>query len=162
MMIPGQMISPAPPGYPGAAAVPPGYPGAVPPVPMARPGLAVKQAPPPSTVRGQSSDDVEPRPIHLQLPPPEQLGIRLSPRPAGQADEPVLDWVAIHQRLDRLGVSCFQIDRSTPGTCRVTCLMPTGRPGQQRRIEARAATVGEAVLLVISSAEQPAPPSPGR
>lgn len=114
---------------------------------------ALQQAKPRPIVRAQAADEPPPAPqapvpsrVILTLPPPEQLGITSS----AAADT---DWTATHRKLEQLGVTCFQLDRQSGG-CRVTCLMPTGQPGRNRRIEVQAATVAEAVRLLLEQTEQ--------
>jgi hypothetical protein len=79
------------------------------------------------------------------MPPPEQLGI---------AAPGAIDWAAVHQRLDRLGVTCFQMDRPVSGGCHIVCLVPSRQPGQHRRVEAQAATQAEAIRVVLDRAEE--------
>lgn len=107
---------------------------------------------PAPTVRAQEPEESPPptRPAPLVLPSPEQLGIAAAP-PAVRS-EGDLDWTAVHQRLDRLGVRCFQLDKTANG-CRVTCLLPSSRPGYQRRIEVQATTPVEAVRLLLARIE---------
>src|SRR5262245_26241186 len=73
--------------------------------------------PSPRTWRGQDADD--PR---LQLPSPEQLGLHHSAPTAAKT----VDWTAVHQRLDRLGATCFHMEKLERGS-RVTCVLPTSK-----------------------------------
>jgi hypothetical protein len=85
------------------------------------------------------------------MPTPEQLGIK--PPPAPLLESPV-DWSGVHRRLDQLGVACFQVEKPAAGGYRVICLVPTGQPGQHRRVEGHSATRAEAVRLVLAKVEE--------
>lgn len=98
----------------------------------------------PRTWRGQDAEDTR-----LQLPAPEQLGLN---RPAAPI-APHLDWTAVHQRLDRLGATCFHLEKLARGA-RVTCLLPTAKADCSHRIEAVADSEAEAVSLAVAQAEQ--------
>ena len=84
------------------------------------------------------------------MPTPEQLGVA----PALARAEVDFDWTAAQRRLDRLGAVCFHMDKLESGNCRFTCILPTRQPGLTHRVEAEAATAGEAVGLVLGQAEQ--------
>jgi hypothetical protein len=101
--------------------------------------------PAPRTYRGQESEDVR-----LQLPSPEQLGLN---RPAASAAPAAVDWATVHQRLDRLGATCFHMEKLTRGA-RVTCVLPTAKADYSHRIEAVADSEAEAVALAVTQAEQ--------
>ncbi len=108
---------------------------------------------PPTIVRGARPDDPpaserrpEPRP-KLDLPPPEQLGIRTA------AAAPETDWNAIHRRLRELGSTAFQSRQTADGVL-ITFLLPTSEAGRQQRIEAQAATEAEAIRLALARADE--------
>src|SRR5262245_10614748 len=111
---------------------------------------AVASLPPPRAIRGQAPDEpAETRPAALVLPAPEQLGIAMVKTP-----ESAIDWTAVHRRLDQMGATCFQLERSVSGGCKVMCLLPTGQANHSRRLEAQANTQAEAVRLVLDQAEE--------
>lgn len=89
------------------------------------------------------------RPTVLAMPSPEQLGVCTPPSGNGGAD-----WAMVHQRLERLGATCFLQEKLPAGGSRVTCLVPTAQPGRSRRVEATAGTVAEAARLVLDEAER--------
>jgi hypothetical protein len=139
-------------GPPMMPAMPvPRFPAIAPPRFPAAPAPA--NSAPARTIRGQSPDEPPPprdiRPTVLTLPSPEQLGISIS------SSETAIDWTAVHRQLDRLGISCFQLERLANGW-HVICLVPTAQPGRQQRIEAEAVTKAEAVRLVLNRAEESA------
>jgi hypothetical protein len=111
-------------------------------------------------VRAQNDDDgrptprpvaIEQRPTPLQLPSPEQLGVSADSTPAANAARPTAaNWAALHQRLEQVGATCFHKERLASGLCRVTCLIPTGQPDRQRRIEVQAASEMEALDLTMA------------
>ena|SRR5438132_3478146 len=86
----------------------------------------------------------------IVLPTPEQLGVGLAKGSERQA----IDWANVHDRLDRLGASCFHQQKVPEGGYRVTCLLPTARSERTHRIEAQAATEAAAVQAVLAQAEQ--------
>jgi hypothetical protein len=142
-----------PPGTPAPPRFPTGN------QPLAGTGQARPQAAPPSRpvvapppiVRLQSEDETAPSPAPvspLALPSPEQLGIV-----GNTAPEPTVDWTAVHRRLDTLGATCFHMEKTATGGCKVTCLIPAGQPGQQQHLEAQAASKAAAVQLVLERAE---------
>lgn len=85
----------------------------------------------------------------LALPSPEQLGIV-----GNAAPEATVDWTAVHRRLDTLGATCFHMEKTATGGCKVTCLIPAAQPGRQQHLEALAASKAEAVRLVLEKAEE--------
>jgi hypothetical protein len=87
---------------------------------------------------------IPPAPPLLGLPSPTQLGIA---RPAGK------DGADAWTRLDRLGVTCFRVDRSGAGGYRVTCVVAGTQANRDRRFEGEAASQAEAVRLVLDQAE---------
>ncbi len=108
--------------------------------------------------RGQAPDELAPRPAPrppesrpapVNIPTPEQLGIAAAPAASGAAD-----WVAVRRRLQELRAVCFQLENRPQGGCRFVCLLPTGQPGRNQRIEAEADTEAEAVRLALERAEQ--------
>jgi hypothetical protein len=84
----------------------------------------------------------------LQLPTPEQLGLT---QPASTTSTR-LDWTAVHQRLDQLGATSFNVEK-VAGGCRVTCLLPAAQADRSHRIDSQAASEVEAVTLALSQAE---------
>jgi hypothetical protein len=98
----------------------------------------------PRAWRGQESEDAR-----LQLPAPEQLGLDRPATPTASR----LDWAAVHQRLDRLGATCFHLEKLAHGA-RVTCLLPTAKADCSHRVEAVADSEAEAVALAVNQAEQ--------
>lgn len=85
----------------------------------------------------------------MHLPSPEQLGIALASTGA-PADT---NWTAGYQRFKELGAVCFRIDK-VPQGYRITCLLPTGQPGKEHRIEAEALSETEALRLALNDAER--------
>lgn len=83
----------------------------------------------------------------VKIPTPEELGV-------GTRKVERDDWTAGYRRLCELGATCFQMRRLPQGGCNVTCLMPTGQPDRNHRIEAAAASEAEAVRLVVQAAEE--------
>ena len=139
---------------------PPGYGRATPPAPAPAPwnqGYA-QQAPARPIIRAQAPDEApafapltppaEQR-IALNMPSPEALGIAT----AQQALPASVDWAAVHSQLDRLGATCFHLERLQDG-CRLTCLLPTRESGRLHHIEAQAASEAEVVRLALAQAEQ--------
>jgi len=57
-------------------------------------------------------------------------------------------------RLDRLGATCFHLERLPEGACRITCLLPTAQQGRSHRIEAVASSEGDAVRLILAKAQE--------
>jgi hypothetical protein len=123
--------------------------------------LPVPQAP---TIRGQSPEEPKPAPVWpppgvvaaaaappapLAIPAPEQLGLAAM-RPVETAR---LDWAAARTRLDRLGATCFYLEKLDSGW-RFTCLLPTAEAGKQRRIDVEAASEAEAVQVALERAEK--------
>lgn len=111
---------------------------------------------PPPVVRSQSPEEPRPAPVSppppagpLALPAPEQLGVaHAAPAAANR-----LDWAATRSQLDRLGATCFHLEKLESGW-RFTCLLPAREPGKQRRIDAEAATEAEAVRVALERAGQ--------
>ena len=125
--------------------------------PAARPQLAQQQTPAPRIVRGQRPDEpVRPspaapvRPPALRMPSPEELGVAVVPRPENLS----VDWTAAHVQLDRLGATCFHLERLPKGGCRITCLLPTKQSDRTHRIEAEAASDADAIRLALAQAER--------
>src|SRR5690242_9849363 len=120
---------------------PAGY--ALPPSPPKYSGVAQQPALAPRVVRGQRPDEPAPEPAApviraavLRMPSPQELGVADVKRP----ESPGVDWTAVHNRLDRLGATCFQMERTSEGSLRITCLLPTEQRGRSHRIEAQAST----------------------
>jgi hypothetical protein len=124
----------------------------------ARPALVQQQPPAPRVVRGQRPDDqISPippaptlRPVPLRMPSPEELGVA----DAKRLENPSIDWSAVHNQLDRLGATCFHLERLPEGGCRITCLLPTNQQGRTHRIEAASSTEAEALRLTFAKAQE--------
>lgn len=87
----------------------------------------------------------------LTVPPPEELGLRnassAEPAVAPANVKPAsrnVDWTAVHARIDRLGVTCFQVQSGENATTRVTGLFAVAE-GRVRRIEATGTSASEAI-----------------
>lgn len=148
------MMMTPPPQYvqqPPTAVPPPRFPGtpAVNPAPAPRLSRGVAPEAPPTPLRLVAAD---PPPAPLVMPTPEQLGISAAAKPA--APPAPLDWADVHRRLDRLGITCFHLEKLTPDACRVVCLAPTADPTRQQRIEATGANQAEAVQRALLRAEE--------
>jgi hypothetical protein len=106
-------------------------------------------------IRAQREDDPARTPVAsrvapIVLPTPEQLGVGLSK----ESQRKAIDWANVHDRLERLGASCFHQQKVPEGGYRITCLLPTAQSERTHRIEAQAATEAEAVRAVLARAEQ--------
>jgi len=154
------MMTPPPQYAPPRLAVPMQPQTAVPP-PRFPTGAA--PAPAPRTIRGVAPEEkptplrlvaADPPPAPLVMPSPEQLGISISAsaRPAPPAAP--FDWADVHRRLERLGITCFQLEKLTPDACRVVCLVPTAQENRQQRIEATGKDQAEAVQRALLRAEE--------
>jgi hypothetical protein len=84
------------------------------------------------------------------MPSPEQLGVVRTKQAAGAG----VDWAAARQQLDRLGATCFHLEKLAPAGYRFTCLLATTQPGRTHRVEAVAATEAEAVRLTLERSEE--------
>ena len=84
------------------------------------------------------------------MPSPEQLGVAGFKR----ADPPSIDWTAVHNQFDRLGATCFHLERTPNSGYRITCLLPTNQRDRSHRIEAEASSEAEAVRLVLAKAQE--------
>jgi hypothetical protein len=142
---PPAMRSAVPPPVPAAMATGAAAPQPAPPGPQP----AQLSAPPRPIFRAQAAEEPPSRPAPLSLPPPEQLGVQVPSAASSGAD-----WGMVHQRLERLGATCFLQEKMVNGGCRVTCLIPTSKPGEARRVEAQAGTVAEAARLALDEAEK--------
>jgi len=135
-----------PPGYPvvQAAAPPAPRPPAAPPVRTAQ-----ASAPKPPVVRGQAPDDVTPPArATVAMPSPGQLGV------SAKLADGAADWVAIHKRLQELGVGTFQVDRLNAEVFQFTCLLPAAEAGKTHRIEAHGNTEAEAARRALDEAQR--------
>ncbi len=101
-------------------------------------------------MRGQMAEEAAaPMPIApVAMPSPDQLGVDV--RLAAGA----CDWMAIHQRMQDLGVVSFQMDRLNADVFQITCLVPTAEAGRIRRIEAHGATEAEAMRCALDEAQR--------
>jgi hypothetical protein len=108
----------------------------------------------PPVVRAQMEDEPAPAPRPAQrhaallIPTPEELGVG----DARATPAAVVDWAEVHGRLDRLGVTCFQLEKLASAGCRVSCLLPTGQDNRAHRIEVEATSEAEAVRLALAKA----------
>jgi hypothetical protein len=59
------------------------------------------------------------------------------------------------RRLNDLGVISKQLDRLGDGSYRFVCVLPSGQPDRNRRIESRAATEADAIRLAVDRAQGP-------
>jgi hypothetical protein len=84
------------------------------------------------------------------MPSPEQLGVVGTKRP----DDAGVDWTAVHNQLNRLGATCFHLERVPGGGYRMNCLLPTNQPDRTHRIEAEAVSEADAVRLVVAKAQE--------
>jgi hypothetical protein len=109
--------------------------------PQAKSQPAAWQAQPQPVVRGVSGDAA---PARFVLSRPEVLGV--------QAQPAQMDWAAIQQRLDRLGVVRYRKNPVAGGVC-VTLHLPTANPGMVQPVEASADSEGAAALLALQAAE---------
>jgi len=80
------------------------------------------------------------------MPSPAELGV-----PGFNA---CLDWTAVHNQLDRLGATCFHLERTPKGGYRITCLLPTDQRDRTHRIEAEGSGEADAVRLVLAKAQE--------
>jgi hypothetical protein len=84
------------------------------------------------------------------MPTPEELGVAAVKRP----ENATIDWGAVHEQLDRLGATCFHLERMSGGACRITCLLPTDQQGRSHCIEASASSEAEAIRLILAKAQE--------
>lgn len=136
-------------GTPGPAPAPARMPVASRPMNPSPAAVASQPTAPAPKFRAQM-DDEPPPPRRLALPSPEDLGVTA----ARLAQPDSLDWSAAHRQLDRLGATCFHLEKTAQGGCLVTCLLPTNQQNRTRRIEAQGSNEAEAVQLVLQQAEE--------
>jgi hypothetical protein len=110
----------------------------------------VAQQPLPRPIfRGKGPDEpsapLQAASVRLSMPSPDQLGIASASAMA--------DWAGVHRRLTELGALCVQGEK-VEGGYRFTCLLPTAESQRNHRIEALAASEGEAVRLALDRCEQ--------
>lgn len=121
------------------------------------PQQPVTQQPAPAPIiRFQNEDPAPVRPTRLELPAPEQLGIRgiaVAQPTMASAPSHGLDWNRIHERLRRLGALGFHLDRLPMDAVRVTFYLPSGEGGRTRLVEAEAASDAQAISLALERAE---------
>jgi|GEM_PF-4876076 len=110
--------------------------------------------PPRPIIRAQRGEDppaaprqTAARPTLLSIPSPEELGV-------AKADNVAVDWTTVHNQLNRMGASCFHLEKLANGGCRITCLLPSGQEGRSRRIEAEAASEAEAIRATLAKADE--------
>jgi hypothetical protein len=84
------------------------------------------------------------------MPSPVELGVADAKPP----ENPVLDWTAVHNQLDHLGATCFQLERTPESSFRITCLLPTDQRGCSHRIEAQGPSEADAVRLALAKAQE--------
>src|SRR5262245_22898081 len=85
-------------------------------------------------------------PDPLRMPSPAELGLGKTARPAVDA----VDWADVHRRMERLGVTGYQMDRTDSGF-RFTCVVSAA--GCPRRLTAEAVTEAEAIHQALARAE---------
>jgi hypothetical protein len=109
-------------------------------------------APRPLVARAKGLDDapLPATPAPLSMPTPEQLGVGRAKPSLGDG----AGWTDARRRLDRLGATCFQLEKLSPNGYRFTCLLPTNQPGRHHHVEAVAATESEAVRLTLEKSEE--------
>jgi thioredoxin-related protein len=91
----------------------------------------------------------EPRAM-FQLPAPEELGlttVKATPEVAP------IDWTAVHARLDKLGATSFQVQRESPESVRLSCLIPMAAE-RVHRIDVTAATEAAAARLFMAQVDE--------
>lgn len=84
------------------------------------------------------------------MPSPEQLGVGRSRTATASS----VDWNTVYQQLDRFGALGIQRQHLPSGGYRVACLLPTGQPDRQHRIDVEAASEAEAVRLTLEKVAQ--------
>jgi len=106
----------------------------------------------PLLARAKGLDDPLPAPVPapLAMPSPEQLGVVRAKAAAHDG----VNWTDARRRLDRLGATCFHLEKLSPSGYRFTCLLPTTQPGRTHHVEAVAATEPEAVRLTLEKSEE--------
>lgn len=93
--------------------------------------------------KGDDSPALPPvRPEPLRMPSPAELGLGSTARAQTEA----VDWADVRRRMERLGVTGFQLDRTATGF-RFTCVVDT------RRLSADAPTEAEAIHQALARVE---------
>jgi hypothetical protein len=95
-------------------------------------GVAARPVKP--IVRGQ-----EPDALGIRIPTPEELGVDSK---LAKSDSPI-DWSMVERRLDSLGATSFQLEKTATGF-QFSCRLPL------RTIVGRGATKGEAVRHALA------------
>jgi hypothetical protein len=114
------------------------------------------QAAPRFLARAQAQEEqpsavpAEVQAVTLRIPCPEDLGIGAEQRGAASS----VDWSAVHGRLNQLGATCFQEQKTAQGGYRIICLLPARQQGQLHHIEVDAASETEAVRRALAEAEE--------
>ena len=115
-------------------------------------------AQPPQLVRVENQ--VVARQEMLQLPSPEELGLGAEkPAPVRESksesssESKVVDWTALHARLDRLRATSFMVQRPSTQLVRIISLFPVAE-NRVHRVEASAATEAEAVRLFLEQVDE--------
>jgi len=158
---PGQQYykQPAPGAYQGQQYIPPPAPAYANRQPQASWNPAQVQQPsqPRPIFRAQAEDEPtparprsNPRPAPLSMPSPEELGVLRNRVQESQA----VDWTGVHVRLNQLGAICFHEEKSSPGTFRINCLLPTAQAGRMHHIEVQADSEAGAVRALLAKAEE--------
>lgn len=91
-------------------------------------------------------------PKFIQLPTPEELGLKSQPIPAvilPAATPATVDWNQTHARLRQMGALAFTVNQLPDGTTRVNLTLPAGQPGQTRDILAIGVTEAAAVATMF-------------
>jgi hypothetical protein len=103
-------------------------------VPPKLPTTRSAGAKPATVVRGQKDDT----PPAVRIPTPEELGIG---KPAADAEP--LDWAMVERKLDAIGATGYQMEKTADGF-RFTCTLASGP------VAGRGATKGEAVRNALA------------
>lgn len=117
------------------------------------PASAVAATTPAPKFRMQMAEETPapapPRPAFVRMPTPTELGVTEAPAQGGAPP-----WTKVHQRLEQLGASSYHLDRLPQGGYRFTCFLPTHQTDTAHRIQADAASEGQAISLVLDKAEE--------
>jgi hypothetical protein len=95
-------------------------------------------------VRAQMEDPPA-RPLRLQMPSPAELGL------GARTEGTEVDWSTVRQRLRRLDVTTFALQKLPDSKFNFRCIVPTVQG--PRRLEAEAAGEAEAIDRVLTQAE---------
>jgi thioredoxin-related protein len=113
--------------------------------------LAIEEPAHPSQP-ARAEEQVAARQEMLRLPSPEELGIGAE-KAAPTRETKMIDWSALHARLDRLGASSFLVQRPSAQIVRIISMFPVSE-NRVHRIEASATTEAEAVRLFLEQVDE--------